>query len=391
VSLVSLVGSALGAPIRALSRVLAGLVFVLVLAGLPAAAATDWGRAMVEATIARHPDPATLSGWNYPFGLYLHGQYLVFRRTGEARYLRYIEGWPDSHIDAHDQIDRPLDTLDSHMPGLLLLDLYRETGEPKYARAAQSVRRSLDGHPRTNDGGYWHTAQLAGQLWADGTFMVVPFLVEYGRIFPDRSESTDEAVRQLLIYARHLQDPRTGLLWHAYDETGRAPWLPPGTSHSPEFWCRAVGWYGLALIHALDGVEEHPRRPDLLSILQRLVAGLERYQDRDSGLWFQVMDKGEMPGNWTETSCSAMHTYVISRAVERGYVPARYAAAAARGYQGVLSRVSLDAEGRTDLDGTCVGTGVGDLASYLARPRLRNDLHGLGAFLLMYEQVRDRL
>jgi unsaturated rhamnogalacturonyl hydrolase len=377
--------------VRSLNHVLAALVLASVLACLPAAAATDWGRAMVETTMARHPDPVTLGGWNYPLGLYLHGQYLVFRRTGETRYLRYIENWADSHIDADDQIDRPLDTLDNHMPGLLLLDLYRETGGPRYARAARSVRQSLDRHPRTSDGGFWHTVLLEGQLWADGAFMIVPFLVEYGRTFPDRGDSADEAVRQLLVYARHLQDPRTGLLWHAYDETGRAPWIAPGTSHSPEFWCRAVGWYGLALIQALDGVEEHPRRPDLLSILQRLVAGLERYQDRDSGLWFQVMDKGEMPGNWTETSCSAMHTYVISRAVERGYVPARYAAAAARGYQGVLSRVSLDAEGRTDLDGTCVGTGVGDLASYLARPRLRNDLHGLGAFLLMYEQVRDRL
>jgi len=93
---------------------------------------------------------------------------------------------------------------------------------------------------------------------------------------------------------------------------------------------------------------------------------------------------------WTpDWSCNDVLT--VGAAVERGYVPARYAAAAARGYRGVLSRVSLDAERRTNLDGTCVGTGVGDLASYLARPRLRNDLHGLGAFLLMYEQVRDRL
>jgi unsaturated rhamnogalacturonyl hydrolase len=373
-----------------LAPISAVLVLASVLVCLPATAATDWGRTMVEATMARHPDPATLGGWDYPFGLYLHGQSLVFSRTGEARYLRYIEGWANSHVDADGRIDRPLDTLDSHMPGLLLLELYRETGEPKYARGARSVRQSLDRHPRTSDGGFWHAVELEGQLWADGAFMMVPFLVEYGRTFPDRGHSADEAITQLLVYARHLQDPRTGLLWHAYDETGHAPWLAPGTSHSPEFWCRAVGWYGLALIQALDRVEEHPRRSELLSILERLVAGLDRYQDQSSGLWFQVMDKAELPGNWTETSCSAMHTYVISRAMERGYVPDRYAAAAARGYQGVLSRLMLDPEGRVDLDGTCVGTGVGDLSSYFARPRLRNDPHGLGAFLLMHEQVRSQ-
>jgi unsaturated rhamnogalacturonyl hydrolase len=77
--------------------------------------------------------------------------------------------------------------------------------------------------------------------------------------------------------------------------------------------------------------------------------------------------------------------------VQRGYVSRHYAAAAARGYQGVLSRLVLDPDGTIDLDGACVGTGVGDLSSYLARPWLRNDLHGLGAFLLMRERLSDWL
>jgi unsaturated rhamnogalacturonyl hydrolase len=103
------------------------------------------------------------------------------------------------------------------------------------------------------------------------------------------------------------------------------------------------------------------------------------------------MDKGWLPGNWTETSCSAMHAYVLSHAAERGYAPAGYVAAAVQGYWGVLGRISLDPEGRAVLDGTSVGTGPGDLGYYLARPCVADDPHGLGAFLLMHEQLRTVL
>ena len=51
--------------------------------------------------------------------------------------------------------------------------------------------------------------------------------------------------------------------------------------------------------------------------------------------------------------------------------------------------MSLDADGGANVDEISEGTRVGDLGYYLARPRLSNDPHGLGAFLIMYEQLRD--
>jgi unsaturated rhamnogalacturonyl hydrolase len=107
---------------------------------------------------------------------------------------------------------------------------------------------------------FWKINEAEGRLWSDGAFMTVPFLVEYGILFGDQA-SIDEAAKQLLVYARHLQGPSTGLLYHAYDETGRAPWLEPGTRHSGEFWCRAVGWYGMALVHALEHLRTHAHMP----------------------------------------------------------------------------------------------------------------------------------
>jgi hypothetical protein len=82
-----------------------------------------------------------------------------------------------------------------------------------------------------------------------------------------------------------------------------------------------------------------------------------------------------------------MFTYTLARAVERGFVPLTFLDAAIKGYQGVMQRISLTSEGLTNLIEISIGTSVGDLAYYLARPRKSNDLHGLGAFLLMYEQL----
>jgi len=116
---------------------------------------------------------------------------------------------------------------------------------------------------------------------------------------------------------------------------------------------------------------------------------MKTYQDRASGRWFQVVDKGSRSDNWTETSCSAMYTYVISRSVQQGYVDPSYKSVAAKGYAGVLGRISLGSDGRTNLTTISEGTNVGDYSYYINRARNTNDQHGLGSFLIMNEQMRS--
>src|SRR5262249_53459552 len=60
-------------------------------------------------------------------------------------------------------------------------------------------------------------------------------------------------------------------------------------------------------------------------------------------------------------------------------------AVAKKGYSGVLTRLSLDADGMANIAGICEGTNVSDLAYYFARKQNVNDFHGLGAFLIMNE------
>ncbi|MEU5314314.1 glycoside hydrolase family 88 protein [Streptomyces sp. NPDC021562] len=353
------------------------------------AAATDWSTAVVDSTMARYT-PATIGGWSYPVGLYLYGQYLTYRRTHDPRCLTYIKNYVDRFVKSDGSIDQSFNSLDSMQAGRLLVILHHETGQDRYRKAAKKIRDRLNTYPRTSDGGFWHadTSSRAHQLWADGTYMVNPFLVEYGKEFGDSAATDDEAAKQLAVYGGHLQ-VANGLLRHAWDESKSASWADPATGLAPEHWCRAVGWYAMAAVDVLDAVPaDQPRRPQILSVFRKLAAALEKYQDPATGRWFQVIDKGGRSDNWTETSCSSMFTYALARGAQQHYLDPHFADVARRGYQGVLANLSVGADGRTELADISVGTNVGDYAYYVARTRAVNDFHGLGAFLIMNEQLR---
>ena len=364
---------------------------------------TDWSVAMVESTMKRYPTTKDLGTWGYAKALYLYGQYLVYKRTHKPDYLQYIKDWIDSHVDAAGVVTNTnaqgvtsqikYDSLDSMMPGNLLLLLYQEIKDPKYKLAADRIRQRFDTYPRTKDGGFWHATGKSRewQLWGDGVFMSMPFLVRYGNLFGDSKYTNDEATRQLLIYASHLNDAKTGLMFHAYDESGQATWADKETKHSPEIWCRAMGWFGMTLIEVLELLpKDHPSRSKLIAQLQQLVKAWARYQDQKTGLWYQVVDKGEDPANWVETSSSSMYTYVIAMAFDRGYVAKNYQTVASKGYAGVLTKISLDTDGMTNIIDICEGTNVADLAYYYGRKRATNDFHGLGAFLIMNEKFMNK-
>ena len=362
----------------------------------------DWSTRVVESTMKRYPGPKELGGWSYAKSLFLYGQYLVYKRTHEPRYLRYIKDWVDSHVDSQGMVtttnaqgvvtEVKFDNLDSMLPGNLLLVLYQETKDQRYKLAAERIRKRFDSYPRTKDGGFWHATGKSRewQLWGDGVFMSMPFLIRYGKVFGDSKYANDEASRQLAIYASHLNDPKTGLMFHAYDESGQSVWANPETKHSAEIWCRAMGWFGMTLIEVLDLLpRDHPSRPKLLGQLRGLVAAWAKYQDPKSGLWYQVTNKPDDPNNWLETSSSSMYVYVIRQALAHGYIPKVYRRTEQMGYAGLLTKISLDENGDTRLVDICEGTNVGDLSYYLARKRLENDFHGLGAFLIMNESFTN--
>jgi unsaturated rhamnogalacturonyl hydrolase len=349
----------------------------------------DWGRLVVDSTMKRFPDVnvAPMGAWSYQPALFLHGAYLVYKRTRDPRYLAYIKAWVDSRVDANGAIDDTFSWLDDIMPGNVILDVHQETPATKYKTAIDRIRKRFDTLPRTSDGAFWHNTGATGQTWGDGVFMSCPFLSRYGQLFGDAAYANDETTKQLLAYHDHLKHPTNGTHYHAWDEQGDAPWTTPAVKHSAESWCRAIGWYSMATIEVLELLPaSHPSRAPLVSVLQGLVEGVTKHQHPATGRWFQVIDKGSDSGNWLETSCSAMLAYTLSRAVERGYVASTFSTAADKGYAGVLQTLTVRPDGLTNITDISTGTSVGDLAYYYGRPRATNDFHGLGAVLIMLEQ-----
>ncbi len=354
---------------------------------------TDWSTAVVQSAMKRQT-PAEFGGWGYTQGLTLWGFYLNYQRTHDPRVLAYIRAWADRFVSADGSIGNSFNNLDSMQSGNVLVLLYRETGQAKYRTAATKIRNRLNTYPRTRDRGWWHStsASRKNQLWGDGVFMVLPFLVRYGAWVGDSQYANDNAAEQLEVYFRHLRDNNTGILRHAWAQDPNDPaatWADKQTGQAPESWCRAQGWFGMATIEVLEILpQNHPRRQALIDILKFLVPGWTKYQDPKTGRWFQIVNRGDRSDNWTETSCSSMYTYVISRSVERGYVDASYRAVASKGYQGVLAKVTKTSDGLVNIADICEGTNVGSYSYYIARRRLTNDKHGLGAFLIMAEQMQ---
>jgi unsaturated rhamnogalacturonyl hydrolase len=392
----ALVGAALGVALVAAAATAPAALAAVRTGTAPAAKApVDWSTSVVDSEMARK-SPSTLGGWGYTQGLFLYGTYLVYQRTHNPKYLAYIKAWADRFVHPDGSIDNSFNNLDSMNSGNVLLVLYNETKQAKYKTAATKIRNRLKTYPRTKDGGFWHatSSSRAHQLWGDGVFMVDPFLARYGKFIGESAYANKETSHQIQVTYTHLLDKSNGLLRHAWDESKTASWANKGTGQAPETWCRAEGWFMMATIEILEVIPttDTADRAPLVTIINNLVHAVIRFQDPATGRWWQVVDRPHAKGNFLETSCSSMYTYAISRAVQRGYVDTAFRTtasdAAMKGYKGVLQKVSKDSSGKTNVTDICIGTNVGDTAYYYSRPRATNDLHGLGAFLIMNEQLQ---
>jgi unsaturated rhamnogalacturonyl hydrolase len=322
--------------------------------------------------------------WHYHQGVFLLGVQRYWQESGEKQYFQYVKDWVDSIILPDGTIQKYNATeLDGLQAGIVLFDLYDRTGDERYKKALYTLVAHLREWKRNSAGGFWHKEVYPNQMWLDGLFMVGPLAVRFGNRFKENG-FFDMIVEQALLMWEKTFDERKGLLYHGWDESKKAIWADPVTGRAPEFWGRAIGWYPAAILDILDYLPpNYAARRALIERLNRLLISIAKYQDGATGLWYQVVDKGDRPDNWLEASCSALFVYAIAKAIRRGYLDSRYLQYAWKGYRGVMATLKFDDRGNMVIGGICIGTGIGDYAHYIARPRSENDLHGVGAFIIM--------
>lgn len=320
--------------------------------------------------------------FHYHQGVFLSGMYETYCLCGEQELFDYIKQWVDCCVDEKGNI-REFDPgqLDDIQPGILLFPLYERTKDERYRKALDMLLPIVRDFPRNEEGGFWHKDCCPEQMWLDGLYMAGPICAEYGKRF-DKPEYLDIAVTQALLMQEKTRDEKTGLWYHAWDCSRKESWADAVTGLSPEFWGRSIGWVPVAVLDDLKYLPPtYPGYQELCQLVKELLEAVCRYQSED-GRWYQVVDRGGEEGNWLETSCSCLYVAALCRAVGCGLLPSSYLGRAEKGYRAVIR--SLDFAGEDLLvGGVCVGTGVGDYRHYCNRPVSVNDLHGVGAFLLM--------
>jgi unsaturated rhamnogalacturonyl hydrolase len=331
--------------------------------------------------------------WSYEEGVLLDGMAAQWHATTTDADFKYIKDAMDKYVTADGTIKgykADAHSLDNIEMGRAVLLMYRVTQKPQYYKAAKFLHDQLVAQPRTASGGYWHKQIYPNQMWLDGAYMAEPFRAMYAATFQEPGDF-DDIAKQLLLMDEHMRDPKTGLMKHGWDESKQMAWADKSTGLSPEVWSRAMGWYALALVDVLDWFpKDHPQRAALTAALNRTMAAVVKYQDPTSGLWWQVMNKGGRPGNYTEASASSMFVYALAKGVRMGYLPQSYANNSRRGWKGIQKAfVSSRPDGSIVLNGTVKVGGLGGMPYrsgtfdyYVGEKTIANDAKGIGAFLL---------
>lgn len=331
--------------------------------------------------------------WNYEQGLMLEAFYRMWKLSGDEKYFNYLKKnidyylEPDGNIRTYKLEDYNIDNI---APGRVLLHLYAETGDERYQRAADILMTQLRNHPRTSEGGFWHKQRYPFQMWLDGLYMAEPFYSEYAIMFK-KPDYFDDITKQFLLIRKNLKDEKTGLYFHAWDESREQKWADLETGTSPSFWGRSIGWFMMALVDVLDFIpEDHPDRESIKTIFIDLADNLMKYRDEGIKLWYQVIDQKEREGNYVETSSSLMFIYSFAKGVNNQYLPDHFLQIAEESFKSVMENFILfDENENLYLQNTVSVGGLGgnpyrdgSFEYYISEPVRVNDFKGYGPLML---------
>jgi len=412
----------------------------LVLTHLPFQYYSEW---MTRSEMKRTPqsyllDFSSKPKWSYVMGIELESMLDTYLAHGGDDILRYCQQYIDTMITADGTIRgyNLLDyNLDNIRTGHFLTRMYQLNPESKNLMAIHTLMQQLQNQPRTEvDRVFWHKAIYAYQVWLDGIFMGLPFRCltaatlpssllsplrgsqrglphsSLSSSLPPEGESEgavspnaiyNDAVNQLLTTYERTLDPETGLNRHAYDETRNTFWADPQTGLSQHCWARAQGWFTMALIEILDALpQNYARRDEVIALLQKDLDAVIKWQDQESGVWYQVMDSPGQEGNYLESTASSMFAYTLLNAYRKGYLDTRYRDAGIKAYKGIIRHfIRINADQTISLTQCCSVAGLGPAATpevkeamqqYNPQGSLNENRHRDGSYeYYLSEPIRD--
>ncbi|MCC4399992.1 glycoside hydrolase family 88 protein [Limosilactobacillus reuteri] len=360
----------------------------------------DWATRTVETLLEREPEVNLKGKWEYEDGLMLDGVMDVYERTKNKAYLNYIKHYFDSYIQPNGEIkgyNVNLFRLDDINNGKVLLRLYNLTKNNKYKEALDKQYSQLETQPRTNSNLFWHKKSYPNQVWLDGIYMGDVFYAEYLEKFQE-NPSFDDVIHQFTKSYEIALDDKTGLCYHAVDESKEMYWANKENGHSPHFWLRSIGWYVMAMTDVSEHLpQDNPGRTQILTNLNNLLQSLKNVADEKTNLWYQVPDEKDRPMNYLESSGSLMILNAIAKSLRKGYLSDKqeWTKFLIKGWENALEQfISITNEGWVNVNKIAHVGGLGgpnhrdgSFAYYMSEPIVSNDHKGTGPFIMLANEM----
>ncbi len=376
----------------------------VMLVSLASAAQEPYSVRMIRSEMKRNPDATYLDGrngerkWNYTTGLELKSFLDAAKRYELPEAVDYVRAWADTMATEKGDVYKYKKSnfnVDHICPARIYFDLHDMYGDQdkRYRRVTRMIREQIDDQPRTKSGEFWHKQIYPHQVWLDGFYMALPFYAEYTKRYAPKEQKDSlfaDIVHQFTAGAKNTLDPATGLFRHAWDESRTMFWCDPQTGLSEHAWGRANGWYAVALVEVLDYLpSKHPGRKELIGQLNYFLEVLPKWADKETGMWYQVLDCPEREGNYQEATCSIMFIYAFLKGLRMGYIDDSHKDYILGLYPKFIDRfIRENEDGTISMTDCCAVGGLGgkqmrkgDFEYYLSEPVIENDCKGVGPFI----------
>lgn len=358
----------------------------------------SWAKKIADSEMKHNPelwmsDFVKTPKWDYTQGLVAKSMMEIYNVTQDKKYYEYVKAFADFFVNENGEIltykstDYNIDRLNG---GNFLFEMYNQTRQIKYLKAIELLRSQLKTHPRVSEGAFWHKKVYPHQVWLDGLYMGSPFYTRYAAIF-DKPAIFDDVYTQFKICDKYTLDKKTGLNFHGWDESKTQKWADSITGQSPHFWSRSMGWYMMAIVDVLEYFPmDHPARPELIKILNRLSVSLLKYQDKKTGMWYQVTNLPKRKGNYLESTGTTMYCYAMARGANKGYLPKKFKKVAEKTFAGLIKYSTQENEdGTISITRACSVAGLGgnpyrdgSFEYYINEPVRSDDPKVIGPFIL---------
>ena len=398
----------------------------LVLADMPYKSYAEW---LTRSEMKRVPNPIYLDftdskkhpkgKWSYVMGIELEGMLDTYLAHGGDDILDYVKRYPEQMI-ADDGTTTGFKYEDFNLDNVRTARfIYRMNKiAPRKGNdiALRTFFRQLINQPRTDEGVYWHKKIYHDQVWLDGIYMGLPYktiaapeMVAQGMTVASKGMPRknarmtkqqqkkelkayyDDILHQITMTDARTYDEATNLWKHAWDSKHGMFWADKETGRSKHTWARALGWFAMAQVEILDHLPaDYDGREKIIDMLRRTMTSCKQYQDKETGLWYDVMDV-DSPENYLEATASCMFAYAMLKGARLGYLDSSFREAGIKAYKGIIRNfIRINPDLTISLTRCCSVSGLGPEKSphrdgtfkyYMSEPIRDNDAKGIGPFI----------